>query len=469
MPPSSTARGRAQRSGPPTWLLVASLITAMAIMVGTVFAPKVDPQLRIYQRLMFIVAASILMGSIGATATVKFRLVSATGAAGVMFGLLYFFGQPYPYIRGAIGNPDRARDLVMSTATRILLTNAPYLNAPYRFMIEDHEINTPDFYIAFHPADADTQVIIGCIPSEILLRALGDPNGIDFMLRRDNETWALLNARTNKPIGVVGSSSCSAGDSSNTAADNAKYSRTLESLLGLTDVEAQVIQPLDAANNARIINGLSAPELQTQVAARNALQQIRGLPNYRDLLQRWNVKRSTYSLDIGLLQGWIGGIHQNREEAGALGNSLSVGQMYYVTQLAGHPDSAIRKSAVEILAWLLQSTTWSAGRESGSKLTNKQITYQSAQDLIRVISSVIEAGPEIEWTEPAYFQFDRALVVTGVLQAVQMTQCQLKPDARASILNAIDRLGRGGKYPMGLIDAKINARAQSIRDRMACR
>jgi hypothetical protein len=347
-----------------------SIFTA-CIGFGLIVLPfLVDPTgFHAYRWPIIVVGLAIISAAVGAQAVARNKWFSAGGSAAMVLIFAQFLNPApptsfvYGYIRGTEGFGDMAVE-----AETPFLTGRIKDGGFFQFFAREEHIKGAIFSIRAHTAGAlPTQIIIGCIPIELLRKYVGAPDGLDLTMYPDSaaekQHYSLVQTDQEKPLGQWGNPECR--PTQKRPLDTASLPWRYRDLLFST---AYAMDPNQTPDVDALFKFLDAADLATQVRAQDSVASLRDPKGIAAVIQGWTPARWTSRIDAGLLVAAVRAIRQNRTVAVPIAASLSASQLDHILDLAGNPDATVRYNATELLSWMIQSTGWPSpppGQQSG--------------------------------------------------------------------------------------------------------
>jgi hypothetical protein len=105
-----------------------------------------------------------------------------------------------------------------------------------------------------------------------------------------------------------------------------------------------------------LIAALDSDNSDQRQAARVGLSKQNQISALRTAVAAWDIQKSSYRQDLGLLVAWTEAIHEDHETGIRLLESLSAEQVTYMLALAGHPDLTMRVNATQLIGLLLEAS-----------------------------------------------------------------------------------------------------------------
>ncbi len=317
---------------------------------------------------IIVVGLAAIAAALGSQATVKYKVYSAGGTAAIVLIFAWALSPKPSFVWGSIRGTEKFPSAVMMTNSSFLVGRMGD-GQIFHFFAREEELRGPIFSITARNTDGalPQQIIIGCIPIDLLKKYLGNSDGLDLTMSPDvadpeNPRWKLMETMKPTSIGQWGNPGCIESPTPLKAA-------SLPTRLGNAVIPAaqaglpamEPAQPLKLPDEVSLLLAeLGNGDFTTQVRTQDRIARLRDAPSIEAIVRAWNEPWKT-QVDTGLLVAWVRGIRADRAVAVPIASAMSKAQLDHVVELAGSHDYTVRYNATELLSWMLQSTGWPNG------------------------------------------------------------------------------------------------------------
>ena len=334
----------------------------------------------------------------------------------------------------------------------------PGLN--FRFSVFDDDIQAESqFQITLvKPKPDDTETTIKCLDTALLKKDLGKSQIVLWTVKPDSQGNLQLFDEENSPHGQV-SDQCDPANS--VPIHPALRDNSGDLMRALARLEGEVLEYLVPSVNAQnaspfhatiqdLIAALNSENSDQRQAARIGLSEQNGIAALRTMAAAWDITKSSYRLDLGLLVAWTEAIHtKDRGTAVRLLETLSAGQVAHLLVLAGHHDQTMRDNATALIALMLKAT--------GSPANLAKVESDRFLNIILDVLRHPQAPSGVD-TETTSHQ----TIVYNTLVAIDFAQCGLVPSARQEVQQTLSSFRPDGLSRTDPMRAKISTLAASI-------
>ncbi|MGE3709467.1 MAG: HEAT repeat domain-containing protein [Hyphomicrobiaceae bacterium] len=433
-------------------MLWVALVAGFALIGIAVLIKSHDPYFE-YRGFVLACGIATVFAGIGSTASIKYKAWSATGAAAIAI-ILFQVMKPDPaqdqYVRGQIEGTEKFLALYMR-GSKPFLAGRIGKDAPFEYVAYRDELNSDTLVVTGELASVDVSrdITIGCIPIGLLKNALSSKRA-NFRLtfNKNGEIWQFWN--NDGHYGEFGSSTCSS--KAPKAATLVSPGSTHAGIMSALIPPAYAKQP---SGVPRLVAALRSDNLSERSAAREALSRLKTSDEFKELAEAWDIKKSDYRTDLGVLFSWVNAIRTDRAVAPKILTSLDPEQIEYVVGLTGYPDKTIRINATEALSWFLQSTGWPGAPPSEQK-TRELVT--AIQKVFRSSEAVKELPAWRKFAASRTDELNPNNILYNTLYSLEDARCQINPVSLKELQKTVkDFEGialTGGRLPQIAASAK---------------
>lgn len=433
----------AEDRGVPEWLVIIAIVAGLLLTgLGAWVALRVPGDNYETHLGMLVVCCglAIVLYAFGGRAVGTWggwTLAGAAAAAPMLF-LLQWQLRPkeVQFFRGELQGTGQFSQLTLYGNGGNTMMVMKEKNKEYAFSVFADEINTSSYFgiIVVDPSD-DHEKEIKCLNVGLLEKELGQEQRVQWSIRADGNELRLFDeqggAHGQGPGAICGSPAAekpvhsverdvpqSSGRSVRMASVLAEYV--------IPGALAQDAGKTGQANIPELVSSLNSENIDQRQMARISLAKDTDIVALRIMTGLWDVNRSSYRQDIGLLTAWSDAIlYQDRGSAQRLIETLSSEQVRHIVALAGADDQTMRARATQLLALLLQAGGSPVGVEgdAGRAFLSGALTeFQRAQ-----------APGDSKPSSVSY-----PMMAYNILAALDLDGCQFEPDVRGQIQSVLD-------------------------------
>jgi hypothetical protein len=282
---------------------------------------------------------------------------------------------------------------------------------------------------------------------ELLKRNLGNPKIIQWSIRQDEKgNWRLLDEK-NKPHGRGALEQC---DSTQTPIPS--VSRSPDSAFANLDVGGYLWEyvlpraiaqqnPAARPTVQELIAALDSDNSDQRESARFGLSRQNDIAAMRTMAGAWDVSKSSYRQDLGLLIAWTEGIKLDPGAAERLLETLAPVQAAHIVELTGHTDRTMRGNATQLTTLLLRARG-------------------APERFLNAVLDVFRRSPQSA-------AFTYLTTAYNVLVALDIAECNLKPGARREVLTALNTFEKGAGPQLDSAQPRIAPLLTKVKDKIA--
>lgn len=318
---------------------------------------------------LIIVGLACIAAGLGSQAVVKYKLFAAGGTAAIVVIFASLFAPKPTFVYGTIRGAGEFRSAVMEATSRFLV-GRPTDDGPLHFFARDEELKGPIFSITAQNMEGATprRIIIGCIRIDLLKQHLGNTDGLDLTMKKDdsdpaNPRWKLVQTTKSESLGQWGNPECGADDKPSLKAASlpSKIRDMIVSPAYAQNYTPPPTTPLKLPEDVKaIFYELETGDFPSQIRTQDRTARLRDAASIKAIVLEWKTPWKS-QVDTSLLVAWVRSIRLDRATAVPIASAMTREQLNHIVTLAGAGDETTRYNATELLSWMLQSTGWPSG------------------------------------------------------------------------------------------------------------
>lgn len=414
---------------------------------------------------------AMVLVAVGGKSVGTWKTWSVAGAAAAAPLLFYLQWQLQPNVpvpspsvsqvlNGELRGTGKFRQVTIWTSNGPLYLRRQNVGHHFQFVgLRDQIERAQDFFVAIEnePGKDPESFTINCIDSKVLQEGLKTNQPLVLFVRHasgsSNESGWYVYDGANKKYGMYNRDDCGdqgQPDDLKPALLHSPLKRLMLAHTGISDSLLNLsrftialttrahAQPVDAPPSlADLWQALEADSSDQRVAARLELSKRTDAEQITAMAQAWNIIKSSYRQDIGIVDVWNRAIKTKGDAVAVrIAHALGPSQVSYVLALTGYPDETMRANATRLVSSLIQATT-----------STGQITVDHSQVIMETVLRALRSPLDLLSGIRRDIQFQPLNVVTNSIVAMVWAGCEAAMMDRQQVLEVLTQLANGELPP----------------------